>query len=48
MFKVTWKNNETGKSHTWYFTDTKQMREFIWELRETKTQYKLKSINPYG
>jgi|TARA_B100000085_G_scaffold285505_1_gene321799 hypothetical protein len=47
MFKVTWKNKETGKNHTWYFHNPKEMRELIWELRESKTEYKIKSINPF-
>jgi hypothetical protein len=47
-FKVTWTNRLTGDQHRWYFTCPKEMRKFIWELRESNTQYKIHSINPFS
>ena len=47
MFKVIWTNKETLKKHSWVFHSKADMKEFVYELRLSKTEYRIKSINPY-
>ncbi len=47
MFKVTWTNNETLRKHSWIFYNKAEMKDFVIELRLTRTKYHIKSINPH-